>query len=215
MNFFPTLKQITSKDKLDAFSKMYFGCSGLPIPEEYMTNEMNRVFAIYLGNKIIGGFILGRDTNFRTIEFFAKPEKQPFVVSKLEELKKYTEITCFWISRKNRTNTFLNIFTWLSMTYALRMYGTEYFLFGTCSRSLARLYAQTPKSIQIHRDRINSKATFIFKAHRSTCVTGMFEIISHKIKRMVKTSAPQKAFSRISNFMKETVQSISVSHSPN
>ncbi len=187
MNFFPTLKQITAKDILNAYSNMYFKCSGLPIPEEYMTNELNRVFAIYWRSKLIGGFILGRDTKFRTIEFFAKPEKQESVINKLEELTKYTEITCFWIARKYRTNTFLNIFVWLSMTYALRMYGTQYFLFGTCSRSLARLYGQTSKSIQIHRDRINNKATFIFKAHRSTCVTGMLEIIGHKIKRMVKT----------------------------
>ncbi|MEM9548455.1 MAG: hypothetical protein AAGA77_20895 [Bacteroidota bacterium] len=215
MNLFPTLQQITAKDKLDTFSKMYFSCSGLPIPKEYMTNEKNRVFAIYWRKKIIGGFILGRDTNFRTIQFFAKQEKQQSVISKLEELEKYTEITCFWIGRKNRTNTFLNIFVWLSMTYALRMYGTEYFLFGTCSRSLARLYAQTPKSIQIHRDRINKKATFIFKAHRSTCVTGMLEIISHKVKRIIKTSAPQKAFPRLLNFVKAIVQSNAVSHSPN
>jgi len=187
MNFFPTLKQITAKDKLNSYSNMYFKCSGLPIPEEYMTNELNRVFAIYWKKALIGGFILGRDTNFRTIEFFAKPEKQESVVDKLEELTKYTEITCFWIARKYRTHTFLNIFVWLSMTYALRMYGTQYFLFGTCSRSLARLYGQTSKSIQIHRDRINNKSTFIFKAKRSTCVTGMFEIIGHKIKRMVKT----------------------------
>ncbi len=187
MNFFPTFRQITTKDELNTFSKLYFNCSGLPIPEEYMTNEMNRVFAIYWRNKLTGGFILGRDINFRTIRFFAKPKKQTSVISQLDELSKYTEITCFWIDKKNRTNTFLNIFIWLSMTYALRIYGTQYFLFGTCSRSLARLYGQTSKSIQIHRDRINNKSTFIFKAHRSSCIIGMLEIISHKIRRMVKT----------------------------
>jgi len=215
MNFLPTIRQITTKDELSTFSKMYFSCSGLPIPEEYMHNEANRVFAIYWRNKLIGGFILGRDINFRTIEFFARPEKQASVVSQLRELSKYTEITCFWINKRYRTNTFLNIFVWLSMTYALRMYGTEYFLFGTCSRSLARLYGQTSKSIQIHRDRINNKSTFIFKAHRSSCVTGMFEIISHKLKRTINTIEPPKAFTKFSKIMGEMLQSISISHSPN
>lgn len=216
MNFFPTLKQITSKDELAAFSNMYFDCSGLPIPEEYMTHSLNRVFAIYSKKKLVGGFILGRNTNFRTIQFFAKPEKHSNVIAQLDDdLTKYTEITCFWIGKKHRTNTYLNIFTWLSMTYALRMYGTQYFLFGTCSRSLARLYGQTSKSIQIHRDRINNKATFIFRAHRSSCVTGMLEIITHKIKRMIKTTEFPKPVARFKKLMRGAVQSISMTHIPN
>ena len=196
MNIFPTLRQITTTDKLNEYSEMYFKCSGLPIPMEYMDNESNKVFAIYWRNKLIGGFILGRDVNFRTLAFFAKPEKQENVVAKMEELSEYTEITCFWIAKEFRTKTRMNIFVWLSMTYALRFYGSQYLLFGTCSRSLARLYGQTSKSIQIHRDRINNKSTFIFKAHRSTCVTGMLEIIAHKLKRTVKTIEMPTLFSK-------------------
>jgi hypothetical protein len=47
MNLIPTLRQITDKDQLNAYSNQYFKCSGLPIPEEYLTNPVNRVFAIY------------------------------------------------------------------------------------------------------------------------------------------------------------------------
>ncbi|MDF1695038.1 MAG: hypothetical protein P1U56_04370 [Saprospiraceae bacterium] len=202
MNFIPTFKQITNHEELSNFSQKYFTCSGLPIPDDYMQNEINRVFAVYWKSELVGGFILGRDVNFRTLEFFAKKEKQSKVIDQLEELSNYTEICCFWIQKKHRTNTYINMYIWLAMTYALRMYGTQYFLFGTCSRSLARLYAQTPKSIQIHRDRINNKATFIFKAHRSSCVSGMLEIISHKLKRTVKTLEPPKAISKFSNYVK-------------
>ena len=205
MKCFPTLKQITAEDKLTAYSNMYFKASGLPIPEEYMINEKNRVFAIYCHGKMIGGFILARDINFRTIKFFARPEKQADVIAQLEELTKYTEITCFWIKREYRANTFLNMFTWLSMTYALRVYGTKYFLFGTCSRSLARLYGQTQKSIQIHRDRVNKKTTFIFKAHRSSCITGMFEIIAHKLKRTLKTIERPSVFAIFSNLKRSAI----------
>ena len=200
MNLIPTLRQITNKDQLNAYSDMYFKCSGLPIPKEYLMNPVNRVFAIFWKGNLIGGFILGRDINFRTIQFFAKEHKQESVISQLGDLTEFTEICCFWIQRKYRTNTFLNIFVWLSMTYALRMYGTKYLLFGTCSRSLARLYGQTSKSIQIHRDRINDKATFIFRAHRSTCVTGMLEIISHKLKRTFNTFEMPIVITKFTNF---------------
>lgn len=215
MNFIPKFKQITDKNQLKAYSKKYFACSGLPIPEEYMINPINRVYAIFWKGDLIGGFILGRDTNFRTIQFFAKEHKQEGVIAQLGDLNKYTEICCFWIQRKYRTNTFLNMFVWLCMTYALRMHGTQYFLFGTCSRSLARLYGQTSKSIQIHRDRINNKATFIFRAHRSTCVTGMLEIISHKLKRTIKTIETPGFITKFSNFVRQSIPVNSFSHSSN
>lgn len=207
MYFFPTLKQITDKNQLSQYSEMYLNSSGLPIPEEYLNNSLNRVFAIFWRGSLIAGFILGGDIKFRTIQFFAKEQKQDKVKTQLGDLNKYTEICCFWIHRSYRTNTFLNIFVWLSMTYALRVYGTQFLLFGTCSRSLARLYGQTSKSIQIHRDRINNKATFIFMAHRSTCVTGMLEIISHKMKRTMKTIDTPKWMLRISNGFKTAFQS--------
>jgi hypothetical protein len=212
MNLIPTLRQITHKDQLSAYSDKYFKCSGLPIPEEYLMNPVNRVYAIFWKGNLIGGFILGRDTKFRTIQFFANEHKQESVISQLGDLTDFTEICCFWIQRKYRTNTFLNIFVWLSMTYALRMYGTQYLLFGTCSRSLARLYGQTSKSIQIHRDRVNNKTTFIFKAHRSTCVTGMMEIISHKLKRTVNTFEMPIVFSKITNFVKQVIHTNPISH---
>ena len=110
MNLIPTLRQITDKDQLNAYSNQYFKCSGLPIPEEYLTNPVNRVFAIYWKGNLIGGFILGRDTNFRTVQFFANEENQESVVSHLGKLTDFTEICCFWIQRKCRTNTYLNIF---------------------------------------------------------------------------------------------------------
>lgn len=215
MNFIPTFRRISTKDELSSYSQKYLDCSGLPIPDSYMENNLNRVIAIYWRTEMIGGFILGRDTNFRTLQFFAKKEKQGTVIEKLDDLKEYTEICCFWITKQQRANTFINTFVWLSMTYALRMYGTQYFLFGTCSKSLARLYAQTPKSIQIHRDRINKKATFIFKAHRSSCVTGMLEIVKHKLKRTLKTFKTPKLLSKVSNFSKEEKPSISLTHITN
>lgn len=192
MNFLPKMKQIKNETELQFFAQIYFKNSGLPIPDEYLYNSNNMVFGIYWNNQLIGGFILGRGHEFRTISLFAKETKQDAIYNQLEDRAKYTEICCFWIMRNVRTNTYLNFFIWLAMTYALKRYGTPYFIFGTCSRSLARLYGQTQKSELINRDFINKKPTFIFQAKRSSCVTGMLEIISFKLKRVIKVSRKQR-----------------------
>lgn len=196
MTFLPQMKQIKTKEKLQLFAQVYKKCSGLPIPDAYLYNPDNHVFGIYWKKQLIGGFILGRGPEFRTIEIFAKEDKHRKVYDQLEEKSDYTEICCFWIQRKFRTKTSLNLFVWLAMTYALKRYGTKYFLFGTCSRSLARLYGQTEKSMMIHRDFINKKPTFIFWAKRSSCVTGMLEIISFKLSRMLRISKKSAALTR-------------------
>lgn len=183
MRSLPRFKRITEKNELKYFSSLYGNCSGLPIPENYLYNSNNRILGIYYKKQLIGGFILGNGPDFRTIELFAKAAKHENIYQQLEDKALYTEICCFWIDSEFRSKTSLNFFVWLTMTYCLKRYGRKYFLFGTCSRSLARLYGQTKKSIQIHRDFINGKATFVFWAKRRTCITGMLEIIVSKFKR--------------------------------
>lgn len=184
----PQFKQIKETKALASFADHYLKSSGLPIPDAYLYNPDNHIFGIYWNHELIGGFILGNGPDFRTIELFAQVEKQASIYEGLENRSDYTEICCFFIKRKFRTKAILNFFTWFAMTYALKRYGNQYFLFGTCSRSLARLYGQTEKSILISRDRVNQKSTFIFWAEKRTCIRGMFEIIFHKLQRTIKTS---------------------------
>jgi len=198
----PKFKRLRSTTDLQAFSNHYCKASGLPIPESYLENSINYVFGIYLGKRLIGGFILGNSTDFRTLDFFASKTNQPKIQQQLGELEAYTEICCFFIDRKFRTNTRFNFFVWLTMTYALKRYGKKYFLFGTCSRSLARLYATTPKSIPIHEDFMEGKATFIFKALRNTCVQGMLEIMAYKFRRRVALKKRKRNFSSFYSFFK-------------
>lgn len=181
----PHFNQIKSKNALKEFSEIYLKASGLPIPDSYLYHSKNKIFGIYWKQELIGGFILGNCPEFRTIDVFAEAAQHQSIHTQMEHLAEYTEITCFWIKRKFRTNTLLNFFTWLAMSYALKKSDTRYFLFGTCSRSLARLYATTPKSILLHQDFINKKPTFIFWAKRSTCILGILEILFSKMKRRV------------------------------
>lgn len=179
----PHFNQIKSKQALREFSKTYLKASGLPIPDSYLYHSKNKIFGIYWKQEFIGGFILGNCPEFRTIDVFSEASYHQRIYAQMEQPTEYTEITCFWIKRKFRTNTTLNFFTWLAMSYALKKSDTKYFLFGTCSRSLARLYATTSKSILLHQDYINNKPTFIFWAKRSTCVLGILEILLFKTRR--------------------------------
>lgn len=193
----PKFRRLRSKTDLQEFSNHYCHASGLPIPKSYLQNPINYVFGIYLNKQLIGGFILGNSTAFRTLDFFASKRNQPTIQQQLGQLEAYTEICCFFIDREFRTNTRFNFFVWLTMTYALKRYGKKYFLFGTCSRSLARLYAKTPKSIPIHEDFIDGKATFIFKARRNKCVHGMLEIMAYKFRRRLKLIKQKRNLSSI------------------
>ena len=192
----PRFRRIQSPSALKAFSAQYCKASGLAIPDAYLCKPNNFVFGIYYDQQLIGGFILGNHTEFRTVEVFASKRKRAEVEQQLGHLEEYTEICCFYIDRKFRAKARYNFFVWLMMTYALKRYGKQYFLFGTCSRSLARLYAQTPKSIPIHRDFIDGKATFIFKAQRNQSLSGMLEIIAYKLKRTLRL---KKQASRLYN----------------
>ncbi len=189
----PKLKLIENQKELSFFGKVYFKNSGLPVPEQYLNNPRNRVFGIYYKKEMIGGFILGNGPDFRTIEVFAKEEIHDELYANMQGRANYTEICCFWIKKTYRTKTSINFFIWLSMAYSLKKYGSRYFLFGTCSRALAKLYATTPKSILLHTDRINKKHTFIFWAVRKTCISGILEIVKFKLYRVLNIKATHRS----------------------
>ena len=193
MLYVPFMRQLRTNASRELFSEIYCKASGLPIPESYLHHPNNRVFGIYKNQELIGGFILGQGPNFRTIELFAKEEKHDTLYQQLEDLESYTEICCFWIRRKVRTQTSLNFFIWLSMAYALKRYGTACILFGTCSRSLARLYSTTSKVKFLSEDFINKKSTFIFQSRQRYALSGISEIIFHKLKRVLKIARKSQA----------------------
>ena len=194
MNFFPVMRQLITKESLENFSKIYFKASGLPIPESYLYHSENMVFGIYWKQELIGGFILGKGSSFRTIELFAQKDKHENLFAQLKDKQLYTEICCFWIKKQVRTKTSLNFFIWLSMAYALKRYGTKYVLFGTCSRSLAYLYSATSRVKFLSQDFINKKATFIFWAEQRNAISGISEIVLFKLKRILKISKKTHSF---------------------
>lgn len=186
MFLLPNCKQLTTANELQAYATAYQQCSGLAVPLAYLQSASNHVFGIYLRQQLIGGFVLGNGPQYRTIELFANEHEHKLLYQQQNEAGPATEICCFWIARNYRRHTRINYFCWASMSLLLWRFGQTELLFGTCSRSLARLYATTEKSVLVHTDRVNQKATFIFRAKQRHALKGIFEIICHKMKRQWK-----------------------------
>ncbi len=182
----PYFKRLAKKTQLDQYGKAYFKCSGLPVPNEYLHNPANRVYAVYFRRQMIGGFILGKGQALRTLEVFAQTDARTGLYNSIGNVESFTEITCFWIGSQFRRNTSLNTFIWLSLAFLLRRFANEKILFGTCSTSLARLYGITPKSKLIHRDEVNGKRTFIFQSERRVSLQGFLEILRYKWARQAR-----------------------------
>ncbi|MEZ4777385.1 MAG: hypothetical protein R3D00_29680 [Bacteroidia bacterium] len=182
----PHLKKLTRQDDLTQYGEIYFRCSGLQVPEAYLSGSGNRVYGIYYQKQMIGGFILGKGETLRTLEVFANPDAREQLYHELGAIGDCTEITCFWIAPKVRRNTALNTFVWMCLGFSLRWYGAKNIVFGTCSASLARLYSSTPRSVLIHRDMVNDRKTFIFRGDRHMCLHAFMEILSYKWARLTQ-----------------------------
>ena len=183
LSIIPRLSRIRDTKTLEQYAADYCNCSGLSIPTTYLQSKNNRVFGVFWQRQLVGGFILGADSDFRTLHCFARPEAHDELLSKMGEASQYAEITCFFIQSQYRTITWLNLYVWLALTFCIRIYGRQGLLFGTNSPSLAKLYGQTHHSRPFHKDRIGKKRTFLFLATRRQSVKGMLEIIRHKLQR--------------------------------
>ncbi len=180
----PKFTRISHSNEIDAFACAYFQCSGFNVNRNYF--ETNQVFAIYLQERMIGGFVLGAGATLRTIEVFSGDAHRPALYQQVRKTATPTELCCFWIDPTIRTKTRLNFFVWLCVAYALWFYGTPMLIFGTNSVRLAALYSATPKCRLIHGDFVNNKQTFIFTGPRKDCLVGVAQILYYKMKRLAK-----------------------------
>lgn len=183
MKNLPVLMQLTNTEEFNQYATAYEKCSGLPVPISYLSG--NKTFALLLNGKMIGGFILGMGPEFRTIDFFAKAENQSGLKEKLVTTDQFTEITCFWLDAKHRSQSITNLFTWIKLALAIKKHSNPYLLFGTNSKGLARLYNIPDKSYLIHDDFCNHKTTYVFVGQTRYCIKGILQIVAFKVKRMI------------------------------
>jgi len=184
----PTFRQLTNAAERQTYAEQYEACSGLPVPQEYLLSPDTNVFGIYYQKTLIGGFMLGFGQDFRTVQLFAQQEAQPAVKASMGNAADYTELCCLWLARRHRTTFVINTFTWLVMLYALLRFANRRLLFGTCSLSLARLYATSKKTNLLHEDFVQRKRTFIFTAQKQDYFVGILNVLWHKCGRTLRLS---------------------------
>jgi len=205
MKNFPKLVQLKSNEEMNQYAMAYEECSKLPVPVSYLS--VNKTFALMLSDKMIGGFILGNGPRFRTINFFASPENQPALMNRMESLDQYTEITCFWLDKSYRSQSFVNLLTWAKLALAIKKHSNPYLLFGTNSRGLARLYNIPAAAQLIHSDYCNCKSTYVFIAETKNCIRGITEIILFKVKRIINCKRKYNAVA-VGDFKKQFIKTI-------
>ncbi len=199
----PAFKVIYTAREIDVFAAAYLQCSGFNVPRDYFEN--NQVFSISWHNQMIGGFVLGAGKTLRTLEVFVGNESREALYEDIQQAAEHTEMCCFWIEPAFRKKTWINLFVWLCVAYALQTFGTTQLIFGTNSVRLAALYSATPKCRLIHADYINNKQTFVFTGPRRHCLLGVGQILIYKFKRLAKISGKRKRTS-ISIFQKSNNQ---------
>jgi hypothetical protein len=180
----PKFQKITQVRDLQLFAKKYEGLSGLPVPLDYLTQEGNHVFGVYVNSELSGGFVLAGSGKYRTVQFFASEANQDKIYQQMEG-KQFTEICCFWMARGIQKNQTINLLTWAYLSLSLVRFGHPFIIFGTCSARLANLYDVSSRVHALHEDVVKAKQTFIFYARQKSSLPGIFEIMLYKLKRSI------------------------------
>ena len=165
---------------LITFKNQYKKISNLNLPFEYLRNS--DVYVFKNENEIIGGFVLGKRTPLRTVNVFVSEDNQTSL-KHLFDKDQYCEVCCFWILHKYRKSPYLAAKFWLMMANEVRKQEKELVIYGTNTKGLAKLYNYPIKSILFHKDKINSKNTYVFVAHRKNFFIGTLKIVMSKLLR--------------------------------
>ena len=183
MKNFPKITRITDDLALETYAQAYQRVSRSAVPIAYL--KQADVYAVKVNKKIIGGFVLANGPQFRTIALFMQEEDQEQFYEQTNPSNQCTELTCYWMSRNAQNKILLNLYVWLSLAVILKLKCKAFILFGTSSKSLARLYSQTPRAILIHQGRIKRRNAFIFVGKRKECFRGILEVVASKLRRLV------------------------------
>jgi len=159
------------------FKDEYENVSGLSIPFSYF--EKSEVFIQKVGNKIIGGFILSNTYPLRTVEYFVSEVNKKTITSKFSK-EIFCEVCCLWIDKKYRSDKYLNAKFWLQLAWNVKRQSKDIIIFGTNSEKLAKLYGYPKVLLLYHRDKVNSKSTFLFLVKRDEFFGGILELILSK-----------------------------------
>jgi len=177
------LRKIKQDHLLEEFRERYINVSGLNVPPDFL--KTRSVYAAYnLKNKMCGGFVLGNEIPYRTIEVFAGEHNRKKLYNFVEGTS-YCELNCLWLSVKYRKGVLCYWF-WILFAWKVSMQKESMLIYGTIAKSLADVYGYPRKSKLLHTEQLmfNNKMrpSWIFIGARIDFFVGVLETFIYKFK---------------------------------
>ena len=168
------MTQLNNDLDYQVFKVKYEALSGLKLPFEYIQSQ--NVYAFYNNKEMIGGFILGQNHPYRTIDTFVAAENREAVLKYFIN-DNLCELCCFWIKKEFRKKIFFGAKFWLQMANAVKNQPKDYVIFGTGSKSLASIYGYPANCLLLHKDKLSCGDTYVFLGRRIDFVSGVWSIL--------------------------------------
>jgi len=143
------LRKINQDHLLKEFKDKYVSVSGLNVPEDFLKSRS--VYAAFnMRNRMCGGFVLGKENPYRTIEVFAGEKSKKKLYDYIEGTS-YCELNCLWLSVKYRKGIMCYWF-WILFALKVSMQRESMLIYGTIAKSLADIYGYPRKSKLLHSE---------------------------------------------------------------
>jgi hypothetical protein len=187
------LRRINKDHLLKEFREKYISVSGLNVPEDFL--KTRAVYAAYnFRNKMCGGFVLGNQSPYRTIEVFAGEQNKKKLYDYIDGTS-YCELNCLWLSVKYRKGILCYWF-WILFALKVSMQRESMLIYGTIARSLADIYGYPRKSKLLHTEHLpfnnRIRPSWIFIGARTDFFVGVLETFIYKFKNNGKKPVKYK-----------------------
>ena len=195
--------QLTKEHDLQHYKSNYFKLTNVSIPDDYL--KRNKVYGFYNSTGLIGGFVIGISSPFRTVELFANPVLHDNLNKFLNGGNKVCEVCCFW---HVKGISFINsMFIWFTMAKKVNEKDKHFFFFFTNEFGLANLYAYPKYAHLISESDVNSKPAWIFIAWKKFSFMSAIHVMIYKITKIIKTKLHIKCETCI-HFEKQYIDSV-------
>lgn len=131
MKLRPLVSGLERRDFRDA----YAAASGYEVPLEYLSSQ--QVFGCVRDDRLVGGFVLGTQTPFRTLNRIPEPARSE-VAAQLD-LDDTLELACLWLAPELRKGRH-SVRFWLLFARAVTAQPRRAVVMGTEAAGLRRLY---------------------------------------------------------------------------
>ena len=177
------LKKISDSQLLNEFRTKYIAVSGLDVTIAFLRTRS--VYAVFnYDNKMKGGFVLGNDIPYRTIEVFSSERNRAKLYNYIKD-SGYCEINCLWLSVKYRRGLWSYWF-WILFAHKVSRQTEPMLIYGTISKPMADVYGYPRKSRLLHAEILpfegKLRNSWIFIGARKDFFVGVLETFIYKLK---------------------------------